>query len=171
MTKFKVGDRVLDKDNCICCNGTVQIIKSIENNSCKFIDRNDECTDMYKHLKKEKPMSLRSRIEALKNGWDKEADDILQEMGFTNKKEKHYYKIEVGTGAICIKYGKLGCGWDFMGKGETFEYNSQCEKLQAFKDALLWLLDKSGLEEHKKGDTIKIEEDGKIYKVEILEEL
>ncbi len=111
-------------------------------------------------LIKEDTMDLRARIEAL-TGWDKTADDILEEIAnpsITNKKfGTNYVSICMNTrgddGLVAI--------WEYadsMDRGnvlEKFSYNSQCEKLQAFKKALLWLAEKAGKLEDK--DKIKAE--------------
>jgi hypothetical protein len=78
--------------------------------------------------------SLRDRIEALP-GWTKEADDILDEMG-------NIYMIKFYEKDKYLEVWTDPNGNDI----ETFKWISQCSKLRAFKDALLWLLDKSGLE-------------------------
>jgi len=133
---------------------------------------------MYKEFYKLKkiggdPMSLRTRIEALENGWDKEADDILQEIigrdnGIVNIticgwSEDVSHGIKINTDAWKKTITK--------DKEKTFSFTDQCSKMTAFKDALLWLLDKSGLEGHKKGDVLKVEIDGRTYKAKVLEEL
>lgn len=109
------------------------------------------------------PMSLRDRIEALDNGWNKEADDILEDIGLE-------YSIDSIT-KYNTGFNKV---YNYARDGEwspEFYFTDQCSKLEAFKKVLLWLLDKSGLESHKKGDKITIESKGKTYKVKILEEV
>ena len=87
------------------------------------------CIDTWDVGKELKMMeSMRERIEAL-TGWDKEADDILQEISPEGYRLNVCFKlnnkwIEVGT-------------WnskndDFSGYID-FYYSSQCEKLRAFK--------------------------------------
>lgn len=117
------------------------------------------------------PMSLRTRIEALDNGWDKEADDILKEMEFIPNTDRQFYRFDIGLSAMTVKHSNTKCGWDGFTTTMTFSYENQCSKMTAFKDAFLWLLYKSGLEAHKKGDNITIESEGKTYKVKILEEV
>ena len=115
-------------------------------------------------------MSLRTRIEALENGWDKEADDILQEMSI------QYDHIRINTVVFSCSTDYIEVDASIKGKSMDnpgklrWNHTDQCSKMEAFKDALLWLLDKSGLERHKKGDKITIESEGKTYKVKILEE-
>jgi len=100
------------------------------------------------------PMSkyecLKQRIEALDDGWNKEADDVLAEIntvydicfrtyddgGGRINLFKNMYKTDDGNG-------------DF-----SKEFNTQCQKMQAFKSALLWLLDHSDMKNEKQ-DKIK----------------
>ncbi len=108
-------------------------------------------------------MTLRQRIKALNNGWDKDADEILQEM--TGKENRYYINVPTHDNSyIDIRVD----GAEANHIKEKFYYADQRSKMTAFKDALLWLLDKSGLEGYKKGDIIYIEADGKTYKVKIL---
>lgn len=173
--EFKVGDRVKVTVDCSgCVPGDVYIV--FEHNGYLYVHPKGEiesmgqsaCSCQYSWIKQGETMSLRKRIEALNNGWDKEADDILGEIQskvdnceyvrvsayYQKEKKELHNKITVNLGST----------------QESFNYTSQCSKMTAFKDALLWLLDKSGLEGRKKGDTIKIESEGKTYKVKIIEE-
>ena len=93
---------------------------------------------------------LKQRIEALDDGWNKEADDVLAEIntvydicfrtyddgGGRINLFKNMYKTDDGNG-------------DF-----SKEFNTQCQKMQAFKSALLWLLDHSDMKNEKQ-DKIK----------------
>lgn len=126
-------------------------------------------TNMYDELKE--------RIEAVE-GWDKEADNILQEIGVmyfidiptTNKLGRNDGTISIATAKMenplelkCprpIKESKVLA---------DFYYTDQCEKLQAFKDALMWLLDHSDIKKDIVGEEVKAEIEGKIYKVKVLE--
>ena len=119
-------------------------------------------------------MSLRSRIEALDNRWDKEADDILQEILDSLSFNGKWIDLRIER---CGGGNNNSDGWVKVetckdGESDTFHFTDQCSKMQAFKDALLWLLEKSGLESHKPGDKIKIkiESEGKTYQVKILKE-
>ena len=47
-------------------------------------------------------------------------------------------------------------------------YRFQCEKMQAFKDALLWLLDHSDIKKDLVGQEVNTDIDGKMYKVKVL---
>jgi len=188
MSKFKIGDKVeipqtrMGSNNTLLktkysyavvsyiyhCNIGVSEVENYERHKGNYgISFNSH------ELKKWKgdPMSLKSRIEALENGWDKDGDEILEELLY----ERQYYfsvlQCQDESGHIGI-FNRSSANWKFYtDEVKKFAFNSQCEKMQAFKDALLWLLDKSGLEGHKKGDKIKIEVDGKTYQAKILEEL
>lgn len=126
-------------------------------------------------------MTLRQRIEALDDGWNKEADDILWEL--TNGKKEFEFFVRNGFddgGYVVVRERGWGTGLEgypkrFVSeKGEQmrFAFFYQCGKMQAFKDALLYLLDKSGLEKKtkSKGDKLTIEtEDGQTLKVRVLD--
>ena len=87
--------------------------------------------------RKEEPMDMRERIEGL-TGWDCEANDLLQEI-FVFKSEHYYLKIGIGnSNEITIENY---CDE----KKASFRFYDVNEKLQAFKDALLWLAEKAGL--------------------------
>ncbi|HEB13627.1 MAG TPA: hypothetical protein ENI13_01455 [candidate division CPR3 bacterium] len=98
-------------------------------------------------LIKEATMDLRARIEALE-GWDKEADDILNDTG-----------LEYSFDIYCKddkKRWQIYLWKDNNIEGsECFYFATQCDKLQAFKKALLWLAEKAGKLEDK--DKIKAE--------------
>ncbi len=124
-------------------------------------------------IKMENAMSkydeLKSRIEGVE-GWDKEADDILQEMGkeFTleNGISKSAY-IEIPTSQI----GNIMIFDATKKEIKRFYFSSQCEKLSAFKKALMWLLDHSDIKKTIVGTEVKADIEGKTYKVRILEKL
>jgi len=172
--KFKVGDKVKVGRRCSGCKTGIEYTLEMGMDN-KFKARN---SDMTKHdgcyckdnwIKIGGDMDLRKRIEALDNGWDKKADDILEVMNEVFIEDRMHYRISVPTRNDDHTSGvKI-----FEGDDEklAFRYKDQCSKMTAFKEALLWLLDKSGLDSHKKGDTIKIESDGQTYKVKVLEKL
>lgn len=101
--------------------------------------------------------SLRDRIEAL-TGWDKEAQDILEKI----IRQGSY----AGSPTIEIRVVSSNCSEGIIVRGEnwecwkgekSFQFDSQCSKLRAFKDALLWLLDKSGIEKSKVREGLEAE--------------
>jgi len=120
---------------------------------------------------KEESMSLRDRINALENGWDKEADYILQEIG------GEYFiciscKNNEGVIAIEIQNSKRNRIKTIETNGSSrSSADDSCEKMVLFKQALLWLLEESGKDAPQKGDTLKTEIEGKVYKVKVLEKL
>ena len=97
---------------------------------------------------------LKSRIKSV-TAWDKEADDILQNF------QEHNYYILISTrqpsSYSCVKVYQVDC----KDKGEVakFQFESQCEKLQAFKDALMYLLDHSDIKKTIVGTEQKIKID------------
>lgn len=164
--EFKVGDRVevtavINKDTAHWnvgskatwgINGYLNADRKIENSSMY--------ASLYKFKKIGAAMSLRTRIEALENGWDKEADDLLQEIieaGYGNGSF-----IEFGIKIVVYKNitNTIYVRTKTNNSEKTFSFDSQCEKNQAFKDALLWLLDKSGLEkaEKRRGEIEELKE-------------
>jgi hypothetical protein len=121
--------------------------------------------DIFKLIKKGGSMcgqekSLRDRIEAL-TGWDKEADDIIRKL-FEHTHDKvcgwnYYIAISPDfSGKIKIINGNRGMP-DFGEEVKDFDFSSQCSKLRAFKDALLFLLDQSGIEKSKVKSALEAE--------------
>ncbi len=106
---------------------------------------------------------LKSRIENVE-GWDKEADDIIQEIG-------REYEIQFEQDATS-RYGSMTI-WrrSYSDDKGYFKYTSQCDKLEAFKKALMWLLDHSDIKKTIVGTEVKADIEGKTYKVRILEKL
>ncbi len=101
---------------------------------------------------------LKERIEALENGWDKEADDLLKEI---IGKERCVIEFHNNNRVIEVGYYR-----DFL--GGTFKYTSQCEKMSAFRNILLYLLDHSDIKKNLVGREVKAEIEGKIYQVKVL---
>ena len=96
---------------------------------------------------------LKQRIEGI-TAWNKEADDILMEI-------KTYHTISFGQ-------DENGCAKHPSGEivvtpkrnrdiEKVFRYSSQCEKLEAFKKAFLWLLDHSDIPKVDKEREVRIE--------------
>jgi hypothetical protein len=82
---------------------------------------------------------LKSRIEALDDGWNKEADDILQEI------QKHYpHRVDITICQDIWNTNECPTGQVEVNRQPLyFFYHSQCEKLTVFKQTLMWLLDHS----------------------------
>ena len=180
---FKVGDRVkLTKD---CQNGTryvkghIGIIKSEDILGAWTIRvgprnyRNWVNKDILE-LSHEAPMSLQQRIEALNNGWDKEADDILQEMWESDKDTTGWFSIIInpsGRFENTFKEGKIIISTNGAYNNCVIfsqNYTSQYSKMRAFKDALLYLLDKSGLKEPGEGDMVEVEVSNKQWEAKLV---
>ena len=174
---FKVGDRVrcIDSEN----DGyTGPGVRPYKNNiytiskvgiGSRFVglDNDKETGWLVNHfelINNIKEDNMKDRIEAL-TGWDKEADDILQEL---DKKNPWY--------AIVMDCRSSGSVYVIDNSSENvsgyFSYLNQCDKLRQFKNALVWMADKAGLLEPKlEGKEIKAEIEGKTYKVKVIKEL
>ena len=118
-------------------------------------------------------MTLRERIEKLNNGWDKEADDILQEIA---EHIDHRVKIVINQDKRDINqnyyhYGSINIIIDKYKKSLGWGDRGSCGKNRAFKDALLWLLEKSGLESAKEGDKAEVEVEGKMWEAKLVRKL
>jgi len=117
------------------------------------------------HLTKEVEMSgaiyvteskydeLKRRIEALDDGWNKEADNILDEI---SKETLKIFYINICTKTAEDRIEIETSGHDVK---EVFSYRGQCQKMEAFKKALIWLLDHSNIKKDDKEDKIKELED------------
>lgn len=155
--KFKVGDRVrwkstgrflgtiIENDNVYPGNEyTISECGAKLHYDIKGIEKIGDPMSKYQELKE--------RIEALDNGWTKEADDILNELD----REGTAYRL-----SIPIWHGKNNSGI-IIYKGDkeviAFRYYSQCEKLKAFKKALMWLLDHSSIKNEKQDKIDNIQE-------------
>lgn len=109
--------------------------------------------DFIKEATMSKYQELKERIENLQNGWDKEADDILAEIFPDNSGEIYRMTIPVWrivTGS-CIEIRNATDDKII----QCFRCRNQCEKLDAFKQALLWLLDHSDIKKDEKEEKIK----------------
>lgn len=176
---FKVGDKVKnisDKDTDITIGHFYTLIKDEVNEEIFFKDDdNDKRHRPKKHYKKlENTMTkydeLVDRIDNV-TGWDKEADDITTEL---YKSTKHLGYLQI---SIPLDYNRTAfhiIKWDSQGSWKeiaTFAFEGQGEKLSAFKQALMWLLEHSSIKEKTLvGKEVKAEIEGKVYKVKIVEE-
>lgn len=105
--------------------------------------------------------SLKERIEALDNGWDKEADDILKEI--------------LGN-AVCRIFvdnnnKKIGINLYKDYPRETFYFDSQCSKNRSFKNMLLWLANKEGLLDAKEGNEAVVEVNGTRWEAKLVRKI
>ena len=128
------------------------------------------CKNLVKEVSMSKYDELKGRIEGLKNGWDKNADDIIREIFPSvggSKGFMYYLNIPM--------WFEISTSIDIRNKdndiSERFYYANQCSKMSAFKSALLWLLDHSKIKKEKNlvGTEQKVEIEGKVYKARILE--
>jgi len=108
--------------------------------------------------------TMKFRIENLQNGWDKDADDILAEIRPYMDKDYLLFIPFCSHGHIYIhdtqdKKDVQAESW------ASFYYDTQCEKMSAFKRALLWLLDHSSIKKDEKQEKIK-ELEGKVRELQ-----
>jgi hypothetical protein len=168
-----VGDRVVATDGAYkkeC--GMIIKIDNVDD-ICPYLVKFDNGGKYWKvedYLEKEVPMSkyseLKQRIEAVQ-AWDKEADDILQELDKEGK-----YDIDIPTQSNSSIWIHSHNEFSLQTNGiSEYTYTTQCEKLQAFKKALLWLLDHSEIKKDIVGQEVKADIEGKTYKVKILKEV
>ena len=105
-----------------------------------------------------KYQELKERIEALDNGWDKEADDILQTLyreGVGRASNYWTMQISIRNGVNsgdCQEIKIINHKRDVVAE---FQYSSQCEKNDALKSAFLWLLDHSDIKKNPKQEKIE----------------
>jgi hypothetical protein len=111
---------------------------------------------------------LKQRIEDLNDGWNKEADDVLQEiLPFINSKIVSIFIPMPSNTPFCqISFRDL----KNLPISPEFKYVTQCEKMTAFKQALLWLLDHSEIKKDIVGTEQKVEIEGKVYRAKIIQE-
>jgi hypothetical protein len=167
MNKFQVGDKVkVISDSCpqrIWAIGGIYIIDKPD-----YYSNGEHCIRMESgecfrpqdlkliRASMSKYQKLKEQIEALSDGWNKEADDILVEIldNFSNNHQWLDITIERCGNANNNRNGWIainGCSGD---KSPYFRFDSQCEKMQAFKYALLWLLDNSSIKRYDKQEKI-----------------
>ena len=98
---------------------------------------------------------IKARIQALDDGWNREADDIICEVSNNNKQAariliNNYHSDSSGAEIeVYLNWSTGGANF------KTFKYTTQCLKMLAFKKALLWLLDHSDIKKDEKQDKIK----------------
>jgi hypothetical protein len=99
---------------------------------------------------------LKARIEALNDGWNKEADDVLSEI-----RERYINPTEDRAGVFFVinthaQHGviKLVDKYTKELPSAYWEYNSQCEKHRQFRQAIIWLLDHSDIKKDEKAEKI-----------------
>ena len=111
---------------------------------------------------------LKQRISKVE-GWTKEADDILKEIVPSITSGPYRISIPVWheDGINDIRIIKTHT----LTVDKCFDYSSQCQKNEAFKKALMWLLDQSDIKKDLSGTTQKVTIEGKTYEAEIIREV
>lgn len=169
MAKFKVGDRV----QCIKRSdyysfemeiGVIYKVLDIGRDEIKVLAigtggiwYESENFELVEEATMSKYQELKERIKNVR-GWDKEADDILVNLlkgtTYTFVVFNHYDN----SGSFDIydanrqKNYSYNCGNSLV----AFSFhNDQCEKLQAFKSALFWLLDHSNIKKDDRQEEIQ----------------
>lgn len=180
MNKFCVGDRVTVKIKNFHHWGKVGTIRRLTKDSLNpYLVRWDDDKSKYDYCDDDLKLiggsmnkydELESRIEALQDGWTKEADDILNEVD-----KNKAIRIATTNNCGCINiFNSAPVGSSLKFPADTalvkFHYSYQCEKLGAFRQALLWLLNHSAIKKDLVGQEVKAEIEGKVYKVRVLHE-
>lgn len=153
MSKLKVKDRVkrIKEVHGGMCVGDIGTVTRVGSSGVLLKEWGDR--EGYWHddtnLERISPISkhrdLTIRIEAV-TGWDKGTDDLLQEIGAFGfeiniplESSGRSKNIDI-TKSVPLADGEIPTV-------AHFEYETQCEKLAAFKLALLWLLAHSDIKE------------------------
>lgn len=154
MSEFKVGDRVKwheEYGNIVeIYRDQIWIKWDMRNRT--WVSEKDWINLGFKVIREgkiSKYEELKERIKNLQNGWDKEADDILQEI---TKREYYHLDITCGNNYSEAMYIDVKASGD---ECIRFDFDNQCSKLEAFKKALLWLLDHSDIKKDEKEEKIK----------------
>lgn len=164
MHEFKVGDyvKVLEKNACSTGykKGHVGRVLVMEEESCRVGPNTAGNWVTYNHLTKVKEgeMSkyddLKGRIEALDDGVNKEADDLIQEI----TQGKHNYLLVFNGDTSCgSKHFRIYESWGSLSIGKnlcSFDFRDQCSKMRAFRKALMYLLDHSDIKKDDKSEEI-----------------
>ncbi len=181
MSKFKVGDKITVNSYCSSCEpGEEYIVYYDESDKCLFARNNDlrksgysgcSCENKWEKLRStmSKYDELKGRIEGAENGWDSDVDDLLEEI-LPHLPKRCSPTIQVYMNQCAPSTG----GIHIILNGEKsypFLFNSQCEKMDAFRKALLHMLDHSDIKKSLEGTTQKVKIDGKVYEAEIIKEV
>ena len=156
---FRAGDRVrcvgnIEGGGCGWSEGRTFIINRLTCGDTIAWEEDTHKNGVYTHHLEKIGGSmyheLKERIENIQE-YGKNADDLLEEIGGHRILVMRFERIygDKNKGQIVIDQNKSAAAWRFPKDG-VFPYSSQCEKLTAFKSALLWLLEYSGI---KKGLT------------------
>ena len=88
---------------------------------------------------------LKERIEALNDGWNKEADDLLQTIFKYIDLGSPQINVILNTGYMGETKSSGEIRVESNREDECFGFKTQCEKMKAFQSALMWLLDNSDI--------------------------
>lgn len=159
--KFKVWDKIelVDTDCMSTYKGSEAIVTGFDHSQGYVIIEwikgcyNGEQSDgsyeeeRFKKLGGSMYQDLKDRIEALDDGWNKDCDDLLKDINPPK------YSIQVYSDRIDVY-----CGYDLQTMHTAnFLYSTQCKKMSALKEALLWLLDHSDIAKVDKKRETQIE--------------
>ena len=161
MNEIKVGDRVKQVRNIYPPESPYVRITRIEGRSVYHIhdgstvENSTSAVDSFVPITEEgtvdKYTELKQRIEGLKNGWDKEADDILKEINDGYPTTPIHISSYIGAaGNMEVRGTDRG---DIL---QTTHFGNQCNKLTTFKSTLLWLLDHSSIKKDERQEKISI---------------
>jgi len=164
--RFKVGDRIRcteSQNKRWLTVGKEYVVVDMNTSGSPTVHADDGgLVDTYYgefHLISEAKMSkyeeLKARIEGLKNGWDKEADDILRELHTGSQSAIQLGIVHAGRNAGAGDVRIYDTSGDLFRPDASFSYSSQCSKMTAFKQALLWLLDHSDIKKDEKSEKIE----------------
>ena len=169
---FKAGDRVMNGKGRFDTVVSVPGMKEYDSQLFSYADEGFVLVingwQYQKYWRKMDTVSqydtMKFRIENLQNGWDKDADDILAEIRPYMDKDYLLFIPFCSHGHIYIhdtqdKKDVQAESW------ASFYYDTQCEKMSAFKKALLWLLDHSSIKKDEKQEKIK-ELEGKVKELQ-----
>lgn len=179
--KFKVGDRVIGYYSCGgSVGGIVRHIGKLKRDDEKIWGEDDSIWSEWEHkewadnkekwsyfrystnkiiLIKEGSMDkyteLKQRIERLDgNSSLKEVDDILQTIKIESMNTYLFFIPMGNSGKIHIYDFNKSTNFQSISEKDC-EFNSQCEKLDALKNALLWLLEHSDIKKDEKQEKIE----------------
>ena len=183
--EFRVGDKVrciekgrdgLEEGNIytiigIDVHGDVSLGELVTNpwRERRFIKAGGHMT---KHqIIKGKIESWYQKAQGKGGGWDKELGDIMQEISapynlliptfvIYNNYKGYIYIIGYGKSSIYSRGSRTS--------EHEFHFSSQCGKLTALRDAVLWLLDNSDIPKSLVGKTAEVEVDGQKYEAKLL---
>ena len=190
-TVFEVGDLVEiiknKADGCVHRKDHKGTILQVGAVGCRVGPDTSANSVSFKYLKLIKKgnskmnNSIKQRIEALNNGWDKEADDLLNEI-YKEANLRLWVDSFGISGNICVV--THGNTLDRIADGEDLEntkrkwhksFYSQCNKNDVFKEALTFMAEEAGLleanEGANEGDKAEVEIKGTKWEAKLVRKL